>query len=167
MDQFTCPYCDAAQSMMQGLHSHRAKSIVSNGLESDIEIPMNAEQAGNGLLSDISKDENNQDLHADPHNDNTPPGSPSPAPDPALNAGKRRRATVEEVEDEKDEQYVEDFPKDTNTGEWRECCKTYFQKLRDEQKDAGNAPWYPFKTEDEWELAKWLMTLGLSQKKTD
>ncbi|KAJ7812872.1 hypothetical protein B0H14DRAFT_3112207 [Mycena olivaceomarginata] len=46
-------------------------------------------------------------------------------------------------------------------------CKTYFQKLRDEQKDAGNAPWYPFESEDEWELAKWLMTSGLSQKKTD
>ncbi|KAF7341443.1 hypothetical protein MVEN_01881500 [Mycena venus] len=96
-----------------------------------------------------------------------PPGSPSPAPDPALNAGKRRHAAVEEVEDEEDERYVEDFPEDMNAGEWQEHCKTYFQKLRDEQKDAGNTPWYPFETEDEWELAKWLMTLGLSQKKTD
>ncbi|KAF7344304.1 hypothetical protein MVEN_01722000 [Mycena venus] len=195
MDQFTCPYCDAARNTMQGLRSHIEQSQLcrerrynayaaesdgdsnsddsydgGNDLESDTEMPMNAEQAGNGLLSDVSEDENNQDLHADPHNNDTPPGSPgspSPAPDPALNAGKRRRATVEEVEDEEDERYVEDFPKDMNAGEWRERCKTYFQKLRDEQKDAGNAPWYPFETEDEWELAKWLMTSGLSQKKTD
>jgi hypothetical protein len=46
-------------------------------------------------------------------------------------------------------------------------CKTFFENLREEQKAAGNAPWYPFESEEEWELAQWLMTSGLSQKKTD
>ncbi|KAJ7797991.1 hypothetical protein B0H14DRAFT_3114235 [Mycena olivaceomarginata] len=193
MDQFTCPYCDAVRNTIQGLRSHIEQSQLcrerrynayaaesdgdsdsddsydgGNGLESDTEMPMNAERAENGLLNDVSEDENDQDLHADPpHIDDTPPGSPSPVPDPDPKAGKRRRATVEEVEDEEDERYVEDFPAEMDAGEWRERCKTYFQKLRDEQKDAGNAPWYPFESEDEWELAKWLMTSGLSQKKTD
>ncbi|KAJ6571038.1 hypothetical protein B0H10DRAFT_1669279, partial [Mycena sp. CBHHK59/15] len=42
-----------------------------------------------------------------------------------------------------------------------------FQALRDKQKAEGNPPWYPFESEDEWELAQWLMTSGLSQKKRD
>ncbi|KAJ7689553.1 hypothetical protein B0H17DRAFT_872490, partial [Mycena rosella] len=45
--------------------------------------------------------------------------------------------------------------------------KTFFETLREQQRDAGRAPWYPFESEDQWELARWLMTSGLSQKKTD
>ncbi|KAJ7883702.1 hypothetical protein B0H14DRAFT_2564777 [Mycena olivaceomarginata] len=73
-------------------------------------------------------------------------GSPVAA-EPTPTTRKRPRATVEEVEDE-DERFVEDFPDDLHAA-------------------AGNAPWYPFESEDEWELARWLMTSGLSQKKTD
>ncbi|KAJ7845019.1 hypothetical protein B0H14DRAFT_2182041, partial [Mycena olivaceomarginata] len=42
--------------------------------------------------------------------------------------------------------------------------KTQFEKLRDKQKNKGHAPWEPFESEDEWELARWLMTSGLSNK---
>ncbi|KAJ6540666.1 hypothetical protein B0H19DRAFT_959211 [Mycena capillaripes] len=97
--------------------------------------------------------------------DNSPAGSPLPAePEPATR--KRPRATVEEVEDE-DEWFVDDFPDDIDAGAPLDQCKTFFENLREEQRAAGNAPWYPFESEDEWELARWLMTSGLSQKKTD
>jgi hypothetical protein len=39
--------------------------------------------------------------------------------------------------------------------------------MREAQVANGDAPWAPFETEEEWELAKWLMTSGVSQKKTD
>ncbi|KAJ6545182.1 hypothetical protein B0H19DRAFT_844804, partial [Mycena capillaripes] len=42
-----------------------------------------------------------------------------------------------------------------------------FEKLREEQKTKGHAPWEPFESQDEWELAQWLMTSGLSNKKID
>lgn len=31
----------------------------------------------------------------------------------------------------------------------------------------GKAPWAPFESEEEWALAKWLMTSGTSQTKID
>jgi hypothetical protein len=100
-----------------------------------------------------------------PYMEDSPVGSPVAA-EPTPTTRKRPRATVEEVEDE-DERFVEDFPDDLHAGEPLEQCKTFFENLREEQKAAGNAPWYPFESEDEWELARWLMTSGLSQKKTD
>ncbi|KAJ7156433.1 hypothetical protein C8R43DRAFT_1087288 [Mycena crocata] len=36
--------------------------------------------------------------------------------------------------------------------------------LHANQKAAGNPPWYSFESEDEWELARWLMTAGLTPK---
>ncbi|KAF8814138.1 hypothetical protein BYT27DRAFT_7206323 [Phlegmacium glaucopus] len=80
---------------------------------------------------------------------------------------KRRAVEIEEVaeENEGESLWVEDFPLPAGvaTGE----CKTTFQKRREEQKAEGKAPWAPFETEKEWELARWLMTAGVSQKKID
>ncbi|KAF7328359.1 hypothetical protein MVEN_02551500 [Mycena venus] len=122
------------------------------------------------MVSYLSDDEDEDDpnLSADPPQTNDSPiGSPLPAESElASHARKRQRATVEEVEDE-DERYVQDFPEDFKAGKAGDECKTYFETLRDEQKARGNAPWYPFESEEEWELAHWLMTSGLSQKKTD
>ncbi|KAJ7501398.1 hypothetical protein B0H11DRAFT_1653535, partial [Mycena galericulata] len=42
-----------------------------------------------------------------------------------------------------------------------------FEKLREEKTAAGRAPWEPFESEDEWELARWLVTSGTSQTKVD
>ncbi|KAJ6527883.1 hypothetical protein DFH09DRAFT_935537 [Mycena vulgaris] len=85
---------------------------------------------------------------------------------PPKAAGKRRRPTVEEVEDE-DARWEQDFPEERRAGAILEECKTQFEKLRESQKAAGQEPWYPFESEEEWELARWLMTSGLSQSKTD
>ena len=73
-----------------------------------------------------------------------------------------------EDEDEisNDSHFIEDFP--TQVGLPHSAHKTQlsdFEHHLDEQKKAGHAPWAPFKTEDEWELARWLMTSGVSQKK--
>jgi len=33
--------------------------------------------------------------------------------------------------------------------------------------ERNEAPWSPFESEEEWEFARWIMTLGVSQKKID
>ncbi|KAF7344216.1 hypothetical protein MVEN_01712300 [Mycena venus] len=96
----------------------------------------------------------------------------NPRATPEDSTRKRRRPTVEEVEDE-DERWVQPFPPERGAGEILRDgniprrCKTQFQKLREKQAEKGHAPWEPFESEDEWELAHWLMTSGLSGKKTD
>ncbi|KAJ7649245.1 hypothetical protein B0H17DRAFT_1215369 [Mycena rosella] len=191
MPTFSCPYCAATRPTMQGLRSHieqtsmcREKQYTfmssyesdsesdqdqeptsADKATSDVEMLVPLEQGAAGDLSLNSEDEEEQ-IYADPAPvENTPPAESAPEP-PAPNAQKRRRPTVEEVEDE-DDRYAEDFPEDAEAGAPMEACKTFFETLREQQRDAGRAPWYPFESEDQWELARWLMTSGLSQKKTD
>ncbi|KAJ7057722.1 hypothetical protein C8F01DRAFT_918651, partial [Mycena amicta] len=42
-----------------------------------------------------------------------------------------------------------------------------FARLREAQTALKQKPWFPFKDIDEWELARWLVTSGLSQSKVD
>ena len=44
--------------------------------------------------------------------------------------------------------------------------KTRFEKQREEEKVNGKPPWQPFSSQDEWELAKWLID-NVNQKATD
>ncbi|KAJ6582766.1 hypothetical protein B0H10DRAFT_1768497, partial [Mycena sp. CBHHK59/15] len=69
--------------------------------------------------------------------------------------------------EDEDDRWIQDFPDEFQAGAIFEKCKTQFEKLRQEQSKAGRPPWYPFESKDEWELAQWLMTSGLSQKKMD
>ncbi len=80
------------------------------------------------------------------------------------------RVTVEEVPDEDaghlpHEPWVEDFPQPTGTTFGR--GETYFDCIHREKQLAGQDAWMPFESEDEWELVKWLMTSGLTQKDID
>ncbi|KAJ7754280.1 hypothetical protein B0H14DRAFT_2635460 [Mycena olivaceomarginata] len=100
-------------------------------------------------------------MRTDPPNDAvTPPPPENPRP------AKRPRATLEEVEDE-DDRWVQDFPEGLKAGAVIDECNSQFEKLRRTQKTERQEPWYPFQNEDEWEMARWLMTSGLSQGKID
>lgn len=186
---FTCPYCSVIRPTIQGLRSHIEQSSVfrerrynayaaqpdndsddsdSDEGDDDVEMPVEVEKMEESEESP-SDDEEDQELSADPpYMEDSPARSPLPTeqPEPEPATRKHPRATVEEVEDE-DERFVDDFPDDMEAGAPLDQCKTFFENLREEQKAAGNAPWYPFESEEEWELAQWLMTSGLRQKKTD
>ncbi|KAI0760729.1 hypothetical protein C8Q74DRAFT_1319609 [Fomes fomentarius] len=63
------------------------------------------------------------------------------------------------------EPWVEDFLQPAGTTFGR--GETYFDRIHREKQLAGQDTWMPFESEDEWELAKWLMTSGLTQKDID
>ncbi|KAI0730422.1 hypothetical protein C8Q76DRAFT_566105, partial [Earliella scabrosa] len=78
--------------------------------------------------------------------------------------------TVEEVPDEGDSDipsnpWVEDFPQPVGTTYGEDA--TYFEHFRRMKEAKGEHPWMPFESEEEWELARWLMTSGLSKKAID
>ncbi|KAJ7051459.1 hypothetical protein C8F01DRAFT_999273 [Mycena amicta] len=89
---------------------------------------------------------------------------------------KRRRASVEDVRDEDDPEkmlagdgddpFAQLFPEEYQAGATHGTCKSKFEQLRDSQR-AKLEPWEPFKSLDEWELARWMVTAGLSQSKID
>ncbi|GBE88899.1 hypothetical protein SCP_1403070 [Sparassis crispa] len=83
-----------------------------------------------------------------------------------------RCVTVEEVEDEEYRgllkcPWIQDFPPEFDVAAVLCEAKTEFETLRDEKAAAGEESWHPFASRDEWELAHWLMTAGLSQTATD
>ncbi|KAJ7212295.1 hypothetical protein GGX14DRAFT_361880 [Mycena pura] len=83
---------------------------------------------------------------------------------------KRQKVTCEEVEDEGDSmpnQWEIEFPEEYDAGAYYDTCKAEFQKMREECKANGQAPWYLFASEEEWEMAQWLMTSGISQAQLD
>ncbi|KAJ7762799.1 hypothetical protein DFH07DRAFT_867460 [Mycena maculata] len=176
---FPCEYCSARLPTEQGKRSHirqsqacaqkHARSIATvssswssdelEGSDNDLEPPL----SGTGFTTPDDTDFGNgfeDGVSADPPSDTAVPSPEIPRPT------KRPRATVEEIPDE-DERWTQDFPEEFQAGAVLEECKTQFEKLRQEQKDHGENPWHPFESEDEWELARWLMNSGLSQSKTD
>ncbi|TBU36435.1 hypothetical protein BD309DRAFT_878371, partial [Dichomitus squalens] len=61
--------------------------------------------------------------------------------------------------------WVEDFsePAGTPLG----TAETLFEGYRRAYKEEGKSKWAPFESEEEWELAQWLITSGLSQQAID
>ncbi|KAE9388776.1 hypothetical protein BT96DRAFT_947351 [Gymnopus androsaceus JB14] len=60
-------------------------------------------------------------------------------------------------------QYIQEYPWPTGTP--LHTCKLPFEKLQKAQEVDEIEPWSPFQSQEEWELAHWLMELGASQGK--
>ncbi|KAJ7097059.1 hypothetical protein B0H15DRAFT_961174 [Mycena belliarum] len=77
-----------------------------------------------------------------------------------------RRATVEEVEDEDAPgapRWFEDYPLPAGCVlEELGPVDTVFEAIRRKQEEQGLAPWAPFESEDDWDLARWLSKCGVS-----
>ena len=80
------------------------------------------------------------------------------------------RVTVEEVPDEDEggiprKLWIEDFP--LPAGSPLGKGETHFDAFRSKIKASEAHPWTPFESKEEWELARWLMTSGMTQKAID
>jgi hypothetical protein len=89
-----------------------------------------------------------------------------------LNRGPTGRGvTVEEVEDEDAPGRTPYRTRWTQTFEEGDagapkdglCEETIYEQIRREKTECGEAPWAPFESQDDWELARWLMKTGVSQ----
>ncbi|KAJ7189579.1 hypothetical protein GGX14DRAFT_580553 [Mycena pura] len=171
--QHTCKYCGKRCDTAQGLTSHyelkklcRQRMHEAYRADSDSDDTDDSNMEDEGLVNlDNIWDDDSEELPADPPQTSTSPaGSPPESiPPPRTVLKKRPPPTVEEVEDE-DDRYVQDFPPDLNAGARLARCETVFQKWREEQRKNGQQPWYPMDSEEEWELARWLMTSGPSRQ---
>lgn len=105
----------------------------------------------------FSDDNNTPAIDADP---------PVQAIPPTHTSSFTRRTTVEDELDEPadiNETYIEAYPRPAGTPKARGMAR--FGAYRQEQVERGEEPWAPFESEAEWELARWLMTSGVSQNK--
>jgi hypothetical protein len=94
----------------------------------------------------------------DPNPINEREVAPSPPTSPT-------RVTIEDVVEDEGYRWIETYPEPAGSTHGQNLSK--FESLRNEQITEGSAPWHPFESEEEWELGRWLMTSGISQKKID
>lgn len=88
------------------------------------------------------------------------PPSPPQQDEPQLDPW---HATVEDVPGHR---YIEKFPEEYLAGATWGNCKPLYEYLDEKQKREGGSRWGPFKDEDEWQLAEWLIQ-NVGQKQTD
>ncbi|TFK84310.1 hypothetical protein K466DRAFT_496815 [Polyporus arcularius HHB13444] len=82
------------------------------------------------------------------------------------------RVTVEEVEDVEAgglprRPWAGEYPEDARVGAVLRDAHTIFEALREKRRAAGEGSFAPFESREEWDLAKWLVTSGLSQDAID
>ena len=107
------------------------------------------------------------DPQCTPAKSNATEGAILPSNQPST--GCSPRIMVKEVPDEGDglprNPWVEDFP--DAVASVTDFAETYFKGITCLKCKAGHNPWYPFASEEEWELAEWLSSSGLMQKDID
>lgn len=131
------------------------------------------------LSADLAEEDGPADANlasSNPSDDQLPfiPGIISDTPD---TQHIDKRARVEEVPDEDDDIEAGGLPCDPYTryspgglaGATYGDGATFFDDYHEARMEAGlqEHPWAPFESEEEWELARWLLRSGLSQAEID
>src|ERR1700738_590988 len=88
--------------------------------------------------------------------DSLHPHSPDHLADQQEPPAKKVRVTVEEAEDEQaPRRFI--FNYHGNAAQVQNIGETEFQEFYKSQEALGHSPWHPFESQDEWQLAEWLM----------
>jgi len=180
---FKCPFCPKRLATNQGITSHISQTTACRDKLQTFYENLNAqlEQADAPSPPSEVQDEHDVDVDVEmqPEGPISPPDIPMDVPDESAPSPprERHRVPIEEVPDEDDartspaavdsEVWIDDYDEEKQAGVTMGTCKTSFKFHREQQKEAGVEPWSPFESEDEWELARWLMSAGVSQKKMD
>lgn len=193
---YRCPYCFTDTKSQRGLHSHMMqKKACRESMEADAYISETASETtatGNEQRNSNSptRQANEVDAENPASNNETdfelPRHSRSPSPHVAaatspklptlaVPSSPNHRATVEDADEDAEDadedadateaRWIEEFPYPAGVpiGEGVSC----FEEWRRDQKRKNEPPWSPFESREEWELAQWLITSGISQKKID
>jgi hypothetical protein len=181
---FKCPFCPKRLATNQGITSHVSQTPACRDKLQTFYDNLNTQLEQAAAPSPPSEVQDEHDVDVDVEMQQEGPISPQDVPmdvpvesAPLPPPERRRGVTIEEVPDEDDtrtspaaaesEVWVEDYDEEKQAGATMGACKTSFEFHREQQKEAGVEPWSPFESEDEWELARWLMSAGVSQKKMD
>lgn len=168
---FRCTFCGKTPPTIQGLRSHlsqrkpcrdamrRRLAAKDQSRSATPEQQSEMDDQHTELDSDAMIIDHELDVEEENPGQAAANGEPNCQPE-------NRRPTVEDVDDEDDntDRWIEDYPRPA--GIPIRPAQTYFEELREDQKEHGKNPWAPFTDQEEWELAQWLM-LNVGQNATD
>ncbi|KAH9893250.1 hypothetical protein C8Q73DRAFT_761055 [Cubamyces lactineus] len=183
-----CPSCHERFATTQGINAHLSLRTECRRAFKQANAPNRAKAAMQGLTMAQSTGELGDtrmsvepSQHSPEHYNDFAPAFPLPdpprrplsnptaddrEPGPDSARSKRRRVEVEEIPDQEEgglprKPWIEDFA--GHAGTTFGTAETPFEGIRHAKDQAHESPWAPFESEEEWELARWLVTSGLTQ----
>ncbi|KAF8987416.1 hypothetical protein BDQ17DRAFT_1435655 [Cyathus striatus] len=181
-----CDFCLQTYCTLQGLSSHLSQSTKCNAslFNSTSSTPRKRDRTQEKATNQediIDTNTTNQedielrDNHSDMdwldtdndaiYDDCDPPLNDTLDNEPALEEHMSKQPRLEEEEENNEQLFIQDFPPERQAGAPKQQIPTKFEQFRSKQMNEGKDPWYPYTSQDDWELAQWLMTSGVSQKK--
>ncbi|KAK0226864.1 hypothetical protein EDD85DRAFT_958654 [Armillaria nabsnona] len=179
---FKCPVCkdQFTSRSSRGLRSHLSATSCSRILD-ERNAPVTGKRKKPESLTKKAEEHATSPSPSIPEEPIFPPDPPSPAfnftpSDQSAPPSKRCRVTIEDIEDEgdtppsswsRDSLVFVDYPDAGAEIEGAGEGETTFERIRREKQKRGEEVWAPFKSHEEWELARWLMMSGVSQADID
>ncbi|KAJ6545615.1 hypothetical protein B0H19DRAFT_1308284 [Mycena capillaripes] len=167
-----CRFCGTRVRTAKGLSSHTAQSPACRQKLNEV-MPDSRRKKRSQTTTPSPEPEDSNVAAEMPYDDqpmdfDPPEDGPIPATEPQIPpAAGPRGVTIEEVEDEDAPgatRWFEDYPKQAGCVLDPEfnLVETVFVAIRRKQQEEGQAPWAPFDSEDDWNLARWLSKTGIS-----
>ncbi|KAK0458645.1 uncharacterized protein EV420DRAFT_1642987 [Desarmillaria tabescens] len=178
---FKCPVCkdQFTSRSSRGLRSHLSATSCGHILD-ERNAPVTGKRKKPQSATKQAEEHTTSPSLSIPEEPTFPPDPPSPASDFApsemASPSKRCRVTIEDVEDEgdtppsswsHDSLVFVDYPDAGAEIEGAGKGETTFERIKKEKQKQGEEMWAPFKSCEEWELARWLMMSGVSQADID
>ena len=158
-----CPYCFTDTESRRGLHSHMMqKKPCREKMEADACISESASETANKQNNSNSPSQHanetdkNSPNYYDMDFEVTPPAGSSSSPNHHDDDDADADAS-----DDNQTRWIEEFPYPAGVpiGEGVSC----FEEWRRNQNNKNEPPWSPFESQEEWELARWIITSGISK----
>jgi hypothetical protein len=171
-----CPYCSKALPSQNAVRLHVSATLSCNETwkqqfsqryakpAPQIPFKTQGDVSSSSLSWSLSDSLTDDEMEAIADNFN-PPSPPPPPPKAISEEDTRLSSCPENIEENvRGLRFSEPYPRSIAIPIGVQ--KTRFEKQREEEKKIGKLPWEPFSSQDEWELARWLIN-HVNQKGTD
>jgi len=169
---FACRYCkrsNVARSL-QGLKSHISQTPECRAHRDKEHSLLNHNRsAQTGSQHTRQQPDENRAQQENLEENNVPPfGDADEQPS--------KRARVDDDNDTRNfrptsANFIIDYPAEAQAGavlpNYQDGLETRFEKIQRMQRDRGDATWAPFNSLSDWELSRWLIQSGVSQREID
>jgi len=176
---YACRYCkkSSVARSIQGLRSHISQSAQCRARRDEEHALLNCNRNARGGVPQSHEQpvENYSQTEQSLGDDIVPPS------DDHADDHRSKRARVDSLDDDDRNNgenfqsttanFIIDYPEDARAGailkDTNDGLKTRFEKIRHGQQAAGMPAWAPFASLADWELSRWLIQSGVSQREID
>jgi len=169
---FTCRYCGKpnVSRSLQGLKSHISQTPECQARQDEEHLLLNRDRRARA----DSQRTRREPVEHHPEQENLEEGNAPPTSD--TDEPPSKRARVDSDNDDESFQptnanFIVDYPAEAQAGaiiqDSRDGLETRFEKIQRAQQCAGDATWAPFSSLADWELSRWLVQSGVSQREID